>query len=77
MTSREGWQDRLQAERAEVDDRLAKLRAFIYTEGQRATDEFNALPTDDRDDLLEQLMHMEGYVDVLTRRAARLVDADA
>lgn len=66
------WQDRLRAEHEVTVNRLTKLRRFIYQENGTASDEFLALPSDDRDDLLEQLMHMEGYADVMARRIARL-----
>lgn len=71
----DSWQARLCDEHAEIFGRLDKLRAFIYTESGSGTAEFMALPTDDRDDLLEQLMHMEAYENVLARRVGRLVDA--
>ena len=41
------------------------------------TPEFQALPEEDQDDLLEQLQHMEGYEDVLSRRISRLAPAHA
>lgn len=74
------WQDRLIEEHEQLVERLDKLRAFIEVDGEgihNLTDEFRALPEDDQDDLLEQLQHMEGYEDVLSRRINRLEPAHA
>lgn len=74
------WQDRLIQEHEELVERLDKLRAFIEVDGKglhNLTVEFLALPEDEQDDLLEQLQHMEGYEDVLSRRIGRLEPAHA
>lgn len=71
----------LRDEHDEVTERLGNLRGFIDERSggiMSRTARFMALPTDDQDDLLEQLMHMEGYEAVLARRVSRLDgDADA
>ncbi len=60
------WQDRVKAERKEVDDRTEKLGAFINT------DDYNKLDTVDRADLVDQYQAMRDYRDVLDRRLARM-----
>jgi hypothetical protein len=73
------WQDRIIEEHEQLTERLDKLRAFIEVGGENhsLTEQFRALPEDDQDDLLEQLQHMEGYEDVLSRRISRLETASA
>lgn len=57
---------RLHTERAELQDRLEKLDAFILS------DRFDALPNVDRSDLKDQATFMRGYLGVLNRRVSRL-----
>ena len=57
---------RLFQERIELHQRIEKLKAFILG------GEFESLPEIDRDDLREQLGHMEQYFSVVDRRASRL-----
>jgi hypothetical protein len=59
------WQERLQREHVSLRLRVNSLNNFI------ATAEFFALPTEDQNDLEEQLRYMKGYLAVLTRRANR------
>lgn len=60
-----GWQQRLAAERADLDDRLQKLSAFLLT------DACLSLPFDDRSLLAQQESIMEELSDVLAERAKR------
>lgn len=55
-------QQRVLDEKAELDERLKKLSAFVIT------DAFNRLDSTDRELLLEQEDAMTTYSDVLTRR---------
>lgn len=61
----ETWLDRLIIEKKELDDWIGGLVAFIRS-GQ-----INVLPKLDRDNLREQLEHMEKYSSVLRRRLDR------
>ncbi len=56
---------RLFDEHDQLHRRIEKLKAFIVTE------EFDKLPEVDRNDLKEQLRHMEGYIGVVSRRVSR------
>lgn len=53
-------------ERNELHGRIEKLKAVILD------GEFESLPEVDRDDMREQLGHMQSYFEVLDRRASRL-----
>lgn len=55
-------QQRVLDEKAELDERLKKLSAFVIT------DAFNRLDSTDRELLLEQEDAMTTYSDVLARR---------
>ena len=57
-------QKRVVDEKAELDDKMAKLKAFGLTPI------FNGLPTEEKQRLTEQEMHMGRYSDVLARRIA-------
>lgn len=57
---------RLLSEREDLTIKLKKLREFILT------DEFHSLSHTDKDDLIEQMGHMMGYLKVLDRRVSRL-----
>lgn len=52
-------------EYSELQRRVEKLKSFIGTQG------FRDLPEIDRLDLSEQLQHMNGYLEVLSRRVSR------
>lgn len=62
----ETWVDRLIAESTEIVTRLAKLRAFMQTDG------YATLPWQDRDALDRQMQHMAAYAGVLDERLARI-----
>ena len=55
-------QQRVIDERTELDERIAKLGAFINSPI------FASLPEDERERLVEQRGHMHAYSDVLRRR---------
>jgi hypothetical protein len=57
---------RLFEEFNQLSQRIQKLRDFIIS------DKFDDLAEIDRKDLKEQLKHMQGYYDVLSRRSSRL-----
>ena len=57
---------RLSQEHSELRTKIKKLQEFILG------DNFESLAEVDRDDLREQLKHMEQYCTVLTRRVGRL-----
>ncbi len=57
-------QERVVEEKAQLDDRLAKLKAFCLTPI------FDQLPSEEKSRLTEQEMHMRNYSDVLGRRIA-------
>lgn len=59
------WQDRLLCELWDVDERLAKLEAFLRDGGAEAAGVTGAA----RDLLVEQRFIMRAYLDVLNRRA--------
>lgn len=62
----ESYQERVVAEKAELDERLGKLRAFI------ASDAFPALPEyQDMALLRQQAAAMQRYSDILARRIGR------
>lgn len=60
------WQERLLDEWNQLHDRIDKLREFILR-----NDAFNSLPDEDREDMEEQLVHMQRYYAVLTSRTTR------
>ncbi len=57
-------QQRVVDEKAELDERLTKLRAF----GSQIGGIFDSLPTEEKQRLTEQEGHMAAYSDVLRRR---------
>lgn len=57
-------QQRVVDEKTELDNKLAKLKDF----GKTAI--FDSLPTEEKQRLTEQEMHMANYSDVLGRRIA-------
>ena len=59
------WQQRVVDEKAELCERLAKLRQF------RQTAEFAAMESDDRSLMEKQAEYMQEYADILGRRIAR------
>lgn len=60
------YKTRLLKEFAELQDRTNKLIAFSVSP------KINELPEVDRQDLQEQLIHMQAYLNVLNRRVSRL-----
>jgi hypothetical protein len=58
-------QQRVVAEKAELDERLNKLLAF------NSTQTYQELPAEDRDLLFEQASYMQAYSSVLGLRIAR------
>ena len=60
--------DRVAAEKTELDEKMEKLRAFIWDGNQI----FEELPMVDVDLLMTQLHSMRQYSDILGRRLARL-----
>jgi len=60
--SYEGFKQRVEDERRELDGRLSKLSAFI------ATDIFGKLPVNEQVRLKEQQLYMRAYADVLGHR---------
>ena len=58
------FQDRVRAEAAELDERIAKLAAFL------PTDTCQALPADEHDRLTAQLAAMQDYSGCLSERIA-------
>ncbi len=66
MSARPAHQERVIAEKADLDEKLSKLRAFCATVGGV----FDSLPTDEKQRLTEQEGHMAAYSDVLARRIA-------
>lgn len=61
-------QQRVIGEREQVNDRLIKLTAFLYT------DTFNELPDDERSLMYAQQAAMQDYVGVLDERIALFQD---
>lgn len=59
-----GWIDRLQIETHELRAKLVKLEAFVFSESEQ----FRALCSDQRMLMLEQVVHMRGYLAVLQLR---------
>ena|SRR5665647_1341587 len=57
-------QRRVVDEKVQLDDKLAKLKAF------GSTPLFDSLPTEEKQRLTEQEMHMRGYSEVLGARIA-------
>jgi hypothetical protein len=57
-------QQRVVDEKAELDERLGKLRAFC----SQAGGVFDSLPTEEKQRLTDQAGHMASYSDVLRRR---------
>jgi hypothetical protein len=57
-------QERVVTEKQELDTKLEKLSAFIETET------FQGLPSDEKDRLQRQHMHMDHYSTVLGERIA-------
>jgi hypothetical protein len=55
----------------QLSSRIEKLTSFIIT------DAFDDLPEIDRKDLKEQLQHMQGYFNVLSRRCWRHLNLNA
>lgn len=64
--NKETWQDRLLCELFDVEERLAKLEAFLRDGGAEAAGVTGAA----RDLLVEQRVVMRAYLDVLNRRVA-------
>lgn len=67
-SSNADFRTRLLDEYSQLHDRTVKLRAFIDTAP------FMELLPQDRHDLVDQFMHMQSYLLVLTRRVNRLCD---
>ncbi len=59
------FRSRLLIELDELTGRLERLERFILS------DDFEVIPEIERADLSEQLAHMQGYHQVLMRRASR------
>lgn len=65
MDKKETWQERLLNEGRDVEDKLARLDAFLADGGAEAAGVTGAA----RDLLVEQRFIMRAYLDVLNRRA--------
>lgn len=63
-TNMQPRQQRVVDEQIELDDKLSKLKTFCLT------DLFQSLPTEEKQRLTEQEMHMRNYSAVLGRRIA-------
>lgn len=63
-----GYQVRMYDEYGQLHHKIEKLKNFINS------DRFETLPDIERDDLEEQLSHMQSYFKVLSRRVSRLCD---
>lgn len=61
----EGYQVRVIKERDELNDRLRRLRIYL------TTGHYDGLSRVDREDLFNQSVHMNNYLDVLNRRIGR------
>jgi len=59
------YKDRMKAELSELEDRMLKLKAFLWS------DPFNALDKEDRTLLIMQAAFMNSYRDVLEERYSR------
>ncbi len=59
---------RILAEKEALDEKLAKLKAFLFSPGSPI---FQSLPPEDRDLLEDQYTFMEQYSKVLSKRIAR------
>lgn len=60
----EAYQERVVAEKDEANDRMEKLKAFLFT------DTFRALPVDEQGRLVRQEFILQLYVQVLVERIA-------
>lgn len=65
MDKEETWQERLLNEGRDVEDKLARLEAFLRDGGAEAA----GVSVAERDLLVEQRFIMRAYLDVLNRRA--------
>jgi hypothetical protein len=65
------WQERLVAERDELQTKIGRLQDFISTPA------FRALAAVDQTDLRDQLRHMKGYREAVNRRVNRIKDRPA
>lgn len=61
-------EERVVAEKRELDEKLAKLKAFCFDPGSAT---FKALPPEDRDLLEDQYTAMKQYSEILSKRIAR------
>lgn len=59
------YSGRIIEEYDQLHQRIEKLKQFILT------DKYDALPEIDRTDLKSQLLHMQSYFSVLSRRVSR------
>lgn len=62
----EAYQERVVAEKAELDVKVKKLEEFIYRGGQK----FESLPDAERLRLTKQYCHMKDYSGILGERIA-------
>lgn len=60
------FKDRLVIEHSELKGNVGKLTSFIDS------DKFNMLAVADCDDLQDQLLHMEAYLGILSKRLVRI-----
>ncbi|QDV49558.1 crAss001_48 related protein [Gimesia fumaroli] len=61
----DNWRGRLFEEHSDLHRKVERLKKFILSE------KYDSLPEIDRQDLKEQLQHMEQYHSVLMRRVSR------
>lgn len=66
MSNMQPHQQRVVDEKRELDEKLERLRAFCSEVGGI----FDSLPTEEKQRLTEQEIHMAAYSDVLGRRIA-------
>ena len=65
-------EERVIIEKQELDEKLAKLKAFVFNPGSPI---FHALSPEDRDLLEDQYTAMDQYSTILSKRIARFSKA--
>jgi hypothetical protein len=68
----EPYQERVVAEKKELDEKLAKLKAFCFDDGNKT---FNTLSSEERNRLERQFDAMQVYAGILDERIAAFTKA--